>query len=590
MRKKLLYPFGFVLGLLTLVHYSCQKEINPGFLNPAPPPVAENVSASISGRVVAENGLPVEGAVVKAGSASTTTNINGDFTFTNVLLDKNAGFVKVEKQGYFSGMRTFITRENTTNQVEIELIPKTVSGSFDAAAGGTVTIASGGSIQFPANAIINTGTNAAYNGNVSVSAYFLNPEAPNFASIMPGDLRALTTTNEERALQSFGMMAVELTGAGGEKLNLSSGKTAVLTFPIPSSLMAQAAATIPLWFFDESKGLWKEEGVATKQGSNYVGAVSHFSFWNVDVPYPLVNFEATIKQQSGAPLPYTRVVVKMAGDSATTSGSGYTDVSGKVSGKVPANKNLQLVVYSPCGAIVYTQNIGPFSTNANLGTITVGNVSTVNFTGTVVDCNNAPVAKGFVNIYVNGSSYRTSINNGNYTFTTIMCNAGGSADIVAFDSATNKLSSVETVTMNNTTITKSLTACNTTRTEFLDFTLDTTSYSFNKPIDSITVESNSDSLGNRVHIMASNISGTEIRMMDFYFYGQGIGTFNIIDFYLTVGQNRYRLSQNGSVQITEYGPIGGYIAGKITTQVWNTSTGILDYIPLSVNFRIKRYY
>jgi hypothetical protein len=35
-----------------------------------------------------------------------------------------------------------------------------------------------------------------------------------------------------------------------------------------------------LWSFDEAKGLWKEEGQAIKTGSNYVGDVSHFSFWN----------------------------------------------------------------------------------------------------------------------------------------------------------------------------------------------------------------------------------------------------------------------------------------------------------------------
>ncbi len=41
-------------------------------------------------------------------------------------------------------------------------------------------------------------------------------------------------------------------------------KTATLTFPIPVELQAQAPATIPL-YFDEVKGLWKEEGSAKKE-------------------------------------------------------------------------------------------------------------------------------------------------------------------------------------------------------------------------------------------------------------------------------------------------------------------------------------
>ncbi len=55
------------------------------------------------------------------------------------------------------------------------------------------------------------------------------------------------------------MAAVELTGTSGELLQIATGKKATLTLSIPSSLAASAPATIPLWFFDEAKGLWKEE-------------------------------------------------------------------------------------------------------------------------------------------------------------------------------------------------------------------------------------------------------------------------------------------------------------------------------------------
>jgi hypothetical protein len=45
-----------------------------------------------------------------------------------------------------------------------------------------------------------------------------------------------------------------------------------------------------------------KEGSATKTGSNYVGKVSHFSFWNCDAPFPVVEFEASFVDQAGAPL------------------------------------------------------------------------------------------------------------------------------------------------------------------------------------------------------------------------------------------------------------------------------------------------
>jgi hypothetical protein len=63
---------------------------------------------------------------------------------------------------------------------------------------------------------------------------------------------------------------------------LQPGKTAKLRFTIPSSLRSTAPATIPLWSVDETTGLWKQEGSATKGTDYYEGDVSHFSFWNCD--------------------------------------------------------------------------------------------------------------------------------------------------------------------------------------------------------------------------------------------------------------------------------------------------------------------
>jgi hypothetical protein len=53
-------------------------------------------------------------------------------------------------------------------------------------------------------------------------------------------------------LTSFGMMAVELEGASGEKLQIKSGSKAILTMPIPSSAQGSAPGSIALWSVDES--------------------------------------------------------------------------------------------------------------------------------------------------------------------------------------------------------------------------------------------------------------------------------------------------------------------------------------------------
>jgi hypothetical protein len=139
------------------------------------------------------------------------------------------------------------------------------------------------------------------------------------------------------------MLAVELSGSNGEKLQLASGKSATLTFPITAVQQADAPMTIPLWYFDQATGMWKEEGNAKRRGNTYVGVVTHFSFWNVDVPYPLIEFSATFTDQRKQPLSGLKVIIKGKIDTCGITGSGFTDASGMVKGKIPANPGTENV-------------------------------------------------------------------------------------------------------------------------------------------------------------------------------------------------------------------------------------------------------
>ncbi|MBL0273909.1 MAG: hypothetical protein IPQ06_12755 [Chitinophagaceae bacterium] len=56
---------------------------------------------------------------------------------------------------------------------------------------------------------------------------------------MPGDLRGLNTDGNLQLLATYGMAAVEYRN-GGELLQITSGKKALLSLPIPSSLLSIA--------------------------------------------------------------------------------------------------------------------------------------------------------------------------------------------------------------------------------------------------------------------------------------------------------------------------------------------------------------
>lgn len=172
------------------------------------------VTASVHGIIVNKNNIPVQGATVKSGLNTTTTDRYGIFRFSTIRLSKANGTVKVEQNGYFNAFRTFVSTAGRIHNVRVQLIPKTIAGNFAGAAGGTINITGGGKLVIPTAAVTDA-AGTAYNGTVNVAMTWIDPTAANLGSIVVGDLRGITTAGVERGLSTYGMLGVELTGAGG---------------------------------------------------------------------------------------------------------------------------------------------------------------------------------------------------------------------------------------------------------------------------------------------------------------------------------------------------------------------------------------
>ncbi|HVG16916.1 MAG TPA: hypothetical protein VM935_18230 [Chitinophagaceae bacterium] len=577
--KKIMYPF-YAFLCLSLTVLSCQREVDATL-----PPVElpKTVRAQVSGRVTDEHKLPVAGATVTSGNSQTITSVNGEFTFSNISITRDAGYIKVDKTGYFTGSKTLVINADEDNYLEVELIPKTVSGSFGASTGGTINVPSGGIISFPSSAVINTTTQAPYTGNVSVAAFHLNPSASNFSSIMPGALRGINENETEVALQSFGMMAVELTGANGEKLQLSGGKKATITFPVPATLLATAPPTIPLWYFDEAIGLWKEEGTAVKQGANYVGSVSHFSFWNVDKPYPLIDFEAILKDQNNKPI-QAKMVITLGADKATVSGSGFSDLNGKIGGKIPANESLFLEVFNGCGQLIHTQQVGPFSNKADMGIIKTNYTEFKStLTGTVVDCNNAGISSGLVTLNYQGKNYRANVTNGSYAIQLSSCTAGTStATITAHDIATNKSSDPVSLTLTSGTnsVAPGLSACVANVASTVIFTIGTKNFAFATPMDSITCSRQNSTGRTNVSVLSNNDN------LSFSFTGNAApGSYLLEAIKFIDNDTIYYKRGSPTVNITAYGNSNEFVIGSFSGNFEKMDSTIH---PMNFSFKLKR--
>ena len=569
---------------------SCQKEARidtPGtgggtgtVVNPSP------VQGTVTGKVVDNNNNAVAGATVKAGSNSATTDNRGLFRFNNIELDKYSAVITVEKTGFFKGYRVFSASANNTNFVKLKLIPKTLIGNIDAAAGGNVTLADNSRITLPASGVVVKSTNQSYSGSVKVYAAVIDPTSADIAQIVPGSFQGTDANNYRVTLQSFGMLAVELEGNSGEQLQIASGKTAKLRFTIPASLRSTAPAAIPLWSVNETTGLWKQEGNATKGGDYYEGDVSHFSFWNCDVSSQTVFLEMTIKTAEG---PLSHVLVKLTRPNGSSS-YGYTDSSGHVGGQVPKNEALTLEILNTCNQAIYTQNVGPFTTNTNLGniTVTLPLINTLLITGSAVNCSNQPVTNGNVVVYFEGHLYSRPITNGNFSFSVTRCsNSASTIEVTAVDNVANQQNSspwtgsASTGTVNTGTIT----ACGLSTFSLIDYVVDGTNYSLNTSNigDSISTYANS---GTQVStaVFAFRVSNMNMNI-NFMTQGTGVGTFPLN--YLAVNQfdTLIALVAPFNINFTTYGAPGQFIEGNFAGQFRDINNVLHN---ISATFRVRR--
>ncbi len=592
--KKILY--SDILFIFTAVlFFSCQKNLSFENGNSIQlPDLSTKINSSVSGFVTDENNAAVMGATVQFGTSNIITDKYGYFEAKKVQVVKEAAVVTVTKPGYFKGIKTYIAKEGKATFFRIKLIPKTTVGNINGSSGGTVSLANGLSIKLPAGAVVNAATNAAYTGTVNVSAYWINPEAADLNQIMPGDLRGIDNNGSMKLLQTFGMAAVELRGASGELLQIAIGKKATLTLTIPSSLSASAPATIPLWYFDEAKGLWKEEGRAVKTGNTYVGDVSHFSFWSYGLPGPFVQFDCTVKDAAGNPVPDALVIIEYPSVNNNTWGWGYTDPSGYISGPITANAQLTLKVftYGSCPGIpLYSQIITTANSNISLGNLTIASNNIATVTGTLKNCAGQPVTNGCIIIEVgNEYYYRYNVNsNGSFSFNRVICPGSTVVDIIGQDNTTLQegfINNYTLVTGNNNI--GDLLTCGNSIQEYVNYTVNGTPFSVVPPIGTIRGY-DSIAINSRViYGYDSNINA----YADFGISKLNIGPGSIQNLtFFSCAQTGYpsTIPAPISVNITEYGNIGQFISGNFSGTVTSAAPPNTTYT-ITCNFRIKRNY
>lgn len=388
------FKLSFILLIFSLLIIACGKDIIEGSDNSSTETgfPYDNEILAFQGLVVDEEGQALEGALVSAGDFTTTSDINGYFKLSNIPAKQNSAYLKVAKNDYFNSFK-WVSATEGIGYIKVRMIAKSPLATINAEETEKVFLNGGATLSLPNNGFIDSDGNA-YSGDVSVYAYWFDPLGKRLAEEMPGDLRAFEN-NELLQLGTFGMISVELEGNDGQELNLADGASAELEFPIPDLLSAEAPDLIDLWYFNENTGYWEKDGSAVKSNGIYKADVAHFSFWNCDAPFPVVEIDLCINDNEGNPI--EGLEVRICAQGVVGVGYGYTDSNGCASGKIPKDRNIVVKYNDQCGNEISSELLGPYSESTSIGIVTLQNdIYLMKIEGKLTQCMGYPLVNGYL--------------------------------------------------------------------------------------------------------------------------------------------------------------------------------------------------
>lgn len=323
------------------------------------PQTAPVPTGTVEGRALdAADGRPLAGVVVRSAAGTATTDAEGRFR-----LEAPAGgeaVLRGEREGYGAALAVLQPRSDGVVSGDLWLSREGVAQTVSAAAGGTVAVpGSSAAVVLPAGALVD-GQGQAFTGEALVRLTPIDPGTRTEA--MPGRY----ATRDDRLLESFGALRVEISTAAGAALQLAPGQEALVRIPV-AGRARYAPATMPLFHLDEATGRWVEEGSARLVGhgatAHYEGTVRHFSVWNVDRVLETVWVTGCVRDAAGAVPMGSRVMASGA------------DYAGQYVAAVDADGRFRLamrrggvaVLSMRDGAATAPRHVGPSGVDVDLG-------------------------------------------------------------------------------------------------------------------------------------------------------------------------------------------------------------------------------
>lgn len=318
---------------------------------------------TVVGQVVSfATSAPVSGATVKTTSSTTTTAADGKFSVSAPA--GNRTLVRVEATGFAEAFPVARVTSGQTTNLGVKLVPIGVTETVSVAAGGTVSVPnSPARVTIPANGLVPV-AGGAPTGSVNVSLTPINPAVE--PRVMPGGFNGIAAGGGTvQSLESGGAMQLDIRDSTGARYTLAPGTTATIRIPLGTQ-SATPPATMPLWFFDETQAVWREEGTATLQGTGtnryYEGTIARVTYWNADLVLESIVVNGCVKDANGQVVANTLVQTEGLDYTGTAFDVTAADGTFSVGMRKSSRAKLGLFEFDP-----QTFNFVPVSNTVNVG-------------------------------------------------------------------------------------------------------------------------------------------------------------------------------------------------------------------------------
>lgn len=312
----------------------------------APTEITGTISGTVTdtqtGAAIADVSITLGTATVETSSGTQGT-YTGDFGDAEVSSSPERGdyvTVTAEKEGYTDFQtQVSVTGAGRVYSVDFSMAP--VAASVEVADPSTEPVdlpatdngTQTGQLDIPAASVLDDRGNPV-SEPVRVDFTPIDPTDPADLAAFPGAdfVAAGGDPNDPTTLDSVVLAEIRVTGESGTEYS-DLAVPATIELLLPDDLQAENAVgdSIPTWYYDETSGLWVEEGSAVVQLCSFdaskkcaLFSVDHFTWWNVDRPISAhACFKGTITQLDGT-TPVT-VPVRAAGVTYNGTSSGNRD-------------------------------------------------------------------------------------------------------------------------------------------------------------------------------------------------------------------------------------------------------------------------